>query len=266
MLDAQLGTGRYRRFEAEVQTARQIGTVRDLVEGRCFHAATQRGIDIDVLIELVLERNNRQQLMESGIAAVVLVGQEMVARLELHIAPAQAGIELPARCKGPGGLQIGVYAGEGIALVTHQLADHAQLVAHKVLVALAVFPDSVGGQARNQAQAAAAQLVFAAPARIDAAIVALETDHPTPVAGLRCLGRGLKLHHFALTGIGHEAQRLAAVQLALIGQAGLGLLHAFARIVEQGVGRHSLRICRPVLGRDAAGVLGIDVHMVGDQG
>ena len=93
----------------------------------------------------------------------------------------------------------------------------------------------------------------------------MQADDAAFVPRLGTLGGGLKLHHLALTGIGHEAQGIAAVQLALVGQARLCLLDAFARVVEQGIGGGCLWIFCPVGRGDTTGVIRINVHMIGHQ-
>ena len=104
------------------------------------------------------------------------------------------------------------------------------------------------------------------PAGVDPLIVALHVDHTACMsrAQLWLVGNRLVLRHLAFTGVGHHAEVVLGAELALIAQAGLGLLDGFAGVVLIAA-RRLARVIPPLLIVQPAGIVGFHIHAVENQ-
>ena len=269
LLPTHFGADRRGGAQAEVQTRQRTRPVGNLVERRGFETTADRRVDIGAVADAVLERQHGQHAVKASASAVVAiaVGDVLVARLKLHVAPAQASQRRPIGREAPRNLGIRVDIGQHVAFLSAQGALDPQHAVAEIVVATAVLFHNVGGQAGHQAEWARRNFRIVRPAQIHAAIGALQIDHAARAGGrlLRCGRRGLVLHDLAFARVDHHAQGVGAVDPSLIGQARLGLAGVLAGVVVDRVLRNRTRIGGPVGGGHATRVLRVHRYVACHQ-
>ncbi len=236
-------------MQSEVDARTGTG-IKQLVQGRGLEAARGAGVQVQAGRQFIQCAEHRRGAAVVDAAAVVTVAQVTVADVHIQRSTAQPGSQHPLAAL-PFGLHIRIEAGQFILLVAAQLAAHAELLAHKILEALARILRARVLEADRGAQGAAGELAHVAPVQVDAVEVAVEVDHAARMRGrrLEAAREGLVLDHLTVAAVGSQLQAVGAEALLPL-QADLLVVDALAGVVALGEG--ALRRLR-VAGIDLAG-------------
>ena len=174
-------------------------------------------------------------------AAGVTVAQKLIMDVHFHGAVTQTGLHGPV-IQRPVSLYVRVEAAGGVDFIANQCAFDAQLVADKILIAVAAVLALVIVQAANQSQVTRYALNGLHPTQATAVELSVELDDPSAlfVTG-SCRWNRQILNHTPRAGIRIDLQG-RVTDVAFVVHAQLLVVDAFAGVVDQRVGRHRARV------------------------